>query len=303
MPVVDAVVEPDADRAVYLMTRDNMLEGDSGASGVARRLGRTARPPAPLRIQVPAHVGSNFEGVVVRVADADAPGGADHHWKLVRTFDDPSTWTEPEIRHLAAEGLGGPSYRSAPLPDQWELYDLDTDPIEADNRADDPIAADVVALLRRRLKEQRAASIPERNRPWPYVARRANPRAEPKAPPPPARLLRRALQRVGLHPEDPDATAFDLAGHRALVVATNHGVLDVGKPTGVFASELTVPYYLFLDAGMDVDVASPAGGIDPGRPAVPQAGRPLRGRRPLPGRPRPAGHGHRVHVHRRPGHG
>ena len=263
MPVVATVVEPDADRAVYLMTRDNMLEGDSGASGVARRLGRTARPPAPLRIQVPAHVGSNFEGVVVRVADADAPGGADHHWKLVRTFDDPSTWTEPEIRHLAAEGLGGPSYRSAPLPDQWELYDLDTDPIEADNRADDPIAADVVALLRRRLKEERAASIPERNRPWPYVARRANPRAEPKAPPPPARLLRRALQRVGLHPEDPDATAFDLAGHRALVVATNHGVLDVGKPTGVFASELTVPYYLFLDAGMDVEVASPAGGTIP----------------------------------------
>ena len=41
-------------------------------------------------------------------------------------------------------------------------------------------------------------------------------------------------------------------------MATNHGVLDIGKPTGVFAVELTVPYYLFLDAGMDVDVASPA---------------------------------------------
>jgi putative intracellular protease/amidase len=41
------------------------------------------------------------------------------------------------------------------------------------------------------------------------------------------------------------------------VCRTNHGVLDVGKPTGVFASEMTVPYYAFLDAGMDVDVASP----------------------------------------------
>jgi putative intracellular protease/amidase len=82
-------------------------------------------------------------------------------------------------------------------------------------------------------------------------------------PPPPARLLRKALQRIGLHPDDPDDTRFDLTGHRALVVATNHAVLDVGKPTGVFASELTVPYYAFLDAGMGVDVASPAGGVIP----------------------------------------
>ena len=69
MPVVDGA-PADTDRPVYLMTRDNMLEGDSGASGLARRLGRAAKPPAPLRIQVPAHVASNFEGLVVRVADA-----------------------------------------------------------------------------------------------------------------------------------------------------------------------------------------------------------------------------------------
>jgi putative intracellular protease/amidase len=31
----------------------------------------------------------------------------------------------------------------------------------------------------------------------------------------------------------------------------------------VFASEMTVPYYAFLDAGMDVDIASPAGGVIP----------------------------------------
>jgi putative intracellular protease/amidase len=46
-------------------------------------------------------------------------------------------------------------------------------------------------------------------------------------------------------------------------VATNTGVLDIGKPTGVFASEMTVPYYAFLDAGMSVDVASPNGGVIP----------------------------------------
>ncbi|MEZ5298861.1 MAG: hypothetical protein R2697_22045 [Ilumatobacteraceae bacterium] len=85
-------------------------------------------------------------------------------------------------------------------------------------------------------------------------------------PKPPQKLARRLLQRLGMHPDDPDAVEFDLAGKRALVIATNHGRLDIGTPTGVFASELTVPYYAFLDAGMRVDVASPLGGdipVDP----------------------------------------
>jgi putative intracellular protease/amidase len=66
-----------------------------------------------------------------------------------------------------------------------------------------------------------------------------------------------------MHPELKNPQRFDLRGRRALVVGTNHGVLDVGKATGVFASELTVPYYAFLDAGMTVDVASPKGGTIP----------------------------------------
>ncbi|MGH3745482.1 MAG: type 1 glutamine amidotransferase domain-containing protein [Mycobacteriales bacterium] len=69
---------------------------------------------------------------------------------------------------------------------------------------------------------------------------------------------------MGMHPVDPDADpTLDLTGRRALVVCTNHAVLDVGKPTGVFASEMTAPYYAFLGAGMDVDVASPLGGVVP----------------------------------------
>ena len=84
-----------------------------------------------------------------------------------------------------------------------------------------------------------------------------------KKPPPPALALRKALQRAGMHPDDPVTADVDLTDRRALVVATNHGVLDIGKPTGVYASELTVPYYAFLDAGMDVDVASPEGGVIP----------------------------------------
>ena len=82
----------------------------------------------------------------------------------------------------------------------------------------------------------------------------------------PKLATRQLLQRFGIHPKDKDAgvlKSLAMSGTRALCIATNHGVLDVGVPTGVFGSELTVPYYVFLDAGMQVDVASPLGGIIP----------------------------------------
>jgi putative intracellular protease/amidase len=71
---------------------------------------------------------------------------------------------------------------------------------------------------------------------------------------------------LGLHPVT-ERRSFELAGRRALIVATNQDVLgDTGKPTGVASSELTAPYYEFLDAGMEVDLASVRGGripVDP----------------------------------------
>ncbi len=184
MPVVDGA-DADRSRAVYLMTRDNMLEGDTGASGLARQLKLTNHPPAPLRIALPAHTAANFEGLVVQVDDQDAPGGAGHLWKLVRTFDDPATWTEPGVRHLAANGLGGEAYRRDPLDDQWELYDLSSDPTEADNRWSDPALHELRGFLRMRLKESRATSVPERHHPWPYARRR-----------PPARDARGPVRRL-----------------------------------------------------------------------------------------------------------
>ncbi len=263
MPLVDGEAAPEDGRSVYLLTRDNMPEGDSGASGLARRLNRADDPPAPLRIRVPAHVAANFEGLVTRVDETDATGGQGHLWKVVRSFDDPATWTEPGTRHLAANGPGGPAHRTEPLPDQWELYDLDADPTEADNRWNDPRVAEVFGLVTARLAAERERCVPARNDPWPYATRRPTVGPMMERPPPPARLLRRALQRIGLHPDDEETADVDLRGRRALVIATNQGVLDVGKPTGVFASEMTVPYYAFLDAGIDVDVASPNGGVIP----------------------------------------
>lgn len=79
--------------------------------------------------------------------------------------------------------------------------------------------------------------------------------------------LPRILHRLGIHP-DYQGETHDLPGTRALIIATNHGVLNKpgeteGPPTGVAASELTHPYYGFLDAGMRVDVASIEGGTIP----------------------------------------
>jgi len=78
------------------------------------------------------------------------------------------------------------------------------------------------------------------------------------------------VHKAGLHPEYLGPTV-DLPGKRALIITTSHGVLasvgeTEGDPTGVAASEMTHPYYTFLDGGMDVDLASIKGGeipIDP----------------------------------------
>lgn len=49
-----------------------------------------------------------------------------------------------------------------------------------------------------------------------------------------------------------------------LMILTSHAQLgSTGKPTGIWAEELTTPYYALLDAGMQVTLASPLGGLPP----------------------------------------
>jgi len=66
----------------------------------------------------------------------------------------------------------------------------------------------------------------------------------------------------------------DLKGYRALIITTSKATLDkidpqsgeilkTGSATGLHASEMTEPYYLFKGAGMHVDVASIKGGKIP----------------------------------------
>jgi putative intracellular protease/amidase len=75
------------------------------------------------------------------------------------------------------------------------------------------------------------------------------------------------MHKAGLHPEY-HGPRFELPGKRALIITTSHGVLAVpgeteGPATGVAASELTHPYYTFIEGGMSVDVASIQGGKIP----------------------------------------
>lgn len=79
------------------------------------------------------------------------------------------------------------------------------------------------------------------------------------------------LKSLGLHADYKYSKDFNLKSKKALIITTSHDVLTrpgktKGAKTGVFGSEMTVPYYEFLDAGMQVDVASVKGGeipIDP----------------------------------------
>lgn len=86
-----------------------------------------------------------------------------------------------------------------------------------------------------------------------------------------AAALPTILHKAGLHPEYSGSKDYNLQGKKALIITTSHAILSGpgetdGKATGVFGSEMTVPYYEFLEAGMEVDLASIEGGeipIDP----------------------------------------
>lgn len=78
------------------------------------------------------------------------------------------------------------------------------------------------------------------------------------------------LQLAGLHPNF-ESKPINLEGKHALIIATNHSILNTpgetdGKPTGVFLSELSVPYYDFVKSGIKVEIASINGGDIPIEP-------------------------------------
>lgn len=55
---------------------------------------------------------------------------------------------------------------------------------------------------------------------------------------------------------------------RILIITTSHSKMgETDKKTGVWAEELATPYFALVDAGMDVEIASPKGGPVPFDPS------------------------------------
>lgn len=55
-----------------------------------------------------------------------------------------------------------------------------------------------------------------------------------------------------------------MAAKKILMVLTSHEQLgDTGEETGYWLEEFVAPYYIFIDAGIEVVIASPAGGFPP----------------------------------------
>ncbi|GAA0424412.1 type 1 glutamine amidotransferase domain-containing protein [Cocleimonas flava] len=56
----------------------------------------------------------------------------------------------------------------------------------------------------------------------------------------------------------------DLKSKKILMVLTSHAELgDTGEKTGFWVEEFAAPYYTFVDAGVQITLASPAGGQPP----------------------------------------
>ena len=68
------------------------------------------------------------------------------------------------------------------------------------------------------------------------------------------------MQGLGIHPRY-DGPTYKAEGRKALIITTSHDLLapvgeTEGKETGVASSEMTHPYYVFLEAGMEVEMGN-----------------------------------------------
>lgn len=102
---------------VYFMTDDEISEGQNHR----RVLNAKA-------IRQPNHI----ETVIAPVPDEE--GGQPQLWKYSRYFDNPEFWTQPNRQDESSQD-GKTILKTAPLPDEFELYNLSTDQLEQTNLA------------------------------------------------------------------------------------------------------------------------------------------------------------------------
>ncbi|MDG2306452.1 MAG: sulfatase-like hydrolase/transferase [Candidatus Binatia bacterium] len=179
-PFVRGEAIPAESSAVYFATEDRILEGDLQISAIVQSL-------PPLRHVVAGAYDSvrgcpsSIEGVVVRLVDGDGNGRT---WKLVRYFDDPDLWSEPgrcdSYRYQAGARAGELEQRTAPYPDEWELYDLANDPAELTNLAAATDHAAIFTHFKGVLTDERTRKRLARNDARPYA--KVDPLPKPEQP-------------------------------------------------------------------------------------------------------------------------
>ena len=170
--------------------------------GLARRLRRTTKPPLPLRISTPAHVASNFEGLVHRL-DGDACGNWCACSTIRRRGPNPACGTS-----RPAAGLAPTRTEATRCPTSGSSTTSIADPIEANNRwhdiDDDPAIADVFDRMRSVLNAERTRAVPERNHPWPYDVTPTHSRTDDQdTTPRRSRCFAKLVQKLGMHPTIP----------------------------------------------------------------------------------------------------
>jgi choline-sulfatase len=156
--------------AVYFMTDDQPFKGANAVS------------LAGLPYQ-PVDQPNCVETVVAYLPTG--PGGGPQRWKYSRYWDNPQYWTQPNVQDVmtyipgpvnqpgtksatttvkAANPTGG---QVAPPADQFELYNVTTDPAELTNLYGDPAHADTQQVLVTLLSQQRSAKrLTPTQQPW-----------------------------------------------------------------------------------------------------------------------------------------
>lgn len=155
--------QPEAEAPVYFMTDDDIMRGQHQIS--------------PLGIPYPAVAQPNHIETII------APlyrNGHKEYWKLARYYDNPQFWSEPGIRditrmpvkagHNGADIAWTARVKTAPAPEEYELYSLTDDPLEIRNLADPAYSAtygEIFALMMSILTEQRSLKrlTPDKNKP------------------------------------------------------------------------------------------------------------------------------------------
>ncbi len=155
------------------MTRDNVLEGDTGASLLSRQLGRIVESRLHrCASKCPPTSPPTSRKLVVRVDDTDAAGGAGLPGNSAYLRRDPATWMSPVVVTWPPTRHGRRPVAPIHWTTRWGSLRPAADPIEALQPVDRPTTARAAtASADAAQTATRAVSVPERNQPWPYAHR------------------------------------------------------------------------------------------------------------------------------------